>query len=70
LLEDGQECAKVEAWLRDVETYKMNIKNGGASVALALDGEEEAPGNNALPSRPRGHKATKALSSMMLQDYH
>jgi hypothetical protein len=29
-------------------------------MAVTLDGEEEAPGNKALPSRSRGHKATKS----------
>jgi hypothetical protein len=39
-------------------TYLVHIKNGAASVAVAVDGEEEAPGQNDLPSRPRGHEAT------------
>jgi hypothetical protein len=28
-------------------------------MAVTLDGEEEAPGNKALPSRSRGHKTNK-----------
>jgi hypothetical protein len=38
-------------WKVGYVTYLVIIKNGGVGVVVAMDGEEEAPGQNALPSR-------------------
>jgi hypothetical protein len=46
-------------WRLGYDAYKINVKNGGVGVTWAIDGEEEALGTNALPSRLRGHKASK-----------
>ncbi|KAK1616861.1 hypothetical protein QYE76_022378 [Lolium multiflorum] len=47
-------------WKLRYAAYLVSIKNGGAGVAVAVNGKEEAPGQNAIPYRARGHKATKA----------
>jgi hypothetical protein len=46
-------------WRFDYEAYNISMKNGGADVAVALDGKNEALVKGPLPSRPRGHKASK-----------
>jgi hypothetical protein len=38
--------------------YKEALKNGTAT--FLMEGEHDAPGQNALPSRSRGKKSTKA----------
>jgi hypothetical protein len=51
----------------------INVKNGRAGMAVAVDDEDEASGKNALPSRPKGHKSTKTdlkrnASALALRD--
>jgi hypothetical protein len=45
-------------WKIGYAAYNEVIKNGTTTVVV--DGEDDAPGQNALPPRPRGHKSTKA----------
>jgi hypothetical protein len=45
-------------WRVNYAAYHETVKNGTAT--LVVDNEEDGPGQNALPSRPRSHKATKA----------
>jgi hypothetical protein len=52
-----KECPK---WTAGYEAYKKSLKNGGGAASAVIDVEEEGPTKGALPSRPRGHKATKA----------
>ncbi|KAK1602805.1 hypothetical protein QYE76_037780 [Lolium multiflorum] len=45
---------------RRIAAYMANVKNGTPGVTMTIDGEEEVPSHNAMPSHPRGHKSTKA----------
>nr|XP_051202675.1 uncharacterized protein LOC127316318 [Lolium perenne] len=44
-------------WMTSYAAYNEAVRNG---TAINLDGEDDDQGRPALPSRPRGHKATKA----------
>jgi hypothetical protein len=46
-----------EKWRTSFAAYDEAVKNG---TAVNLDGEDDDHGRQALPPRPRGHKATKA----------
>jgi hypothetical protein len=47
-------------WKIGYTAYKEALKNGTATVLL--DGEDNAPGQNALPSRPREQKIHEGRS--------
>jgi hypothetical protein len=52
-----KECPK---WIVGYDAYKKSLKNGEGAALEIIDVEEEGPTNGALPSRSRGHKATKS----------
>jgi hypothetical protein len=57
-------------WRLGYEAYKMSIKNGRDGAAIALDGEEEAPGNMLfhLGQGPQGHQGRCNASALALSE--
>ena len=53
-----QKLKEASKWKLSYASYKEAVKNGKAKDLV--DGEDEAPGENAHVRRPRGQKASKA----------
>jgi hypothetical protein len=53
-----EKMKEASKWRVGYATYHEAVKNGTAT--LVVNGEDDDPGQNALPPHPRSHKASKA----------
>jgi hypothetical protein len=55
-----RELKKFPKWPYVIRPTRRVSRMVGGSASTVIDVEEEGPTNGVLPSRPRGHRATKA----------